>query len=1114
MSESSVHDGINEGRSVHDQLMQILSGAGISVLVAAGENGRIISANNAACSVLGKKQHELLGTPSEELFKNRYESGLDVDRQLVEDNGVVFQVFSFRDCAGTASPDGRDYRRVFADMDALYFRTTIDGIIETVSPAVFDFAGYTCEELTGQSILDYYADPSARRELVDALLEKGKVTDCQIDLLKKNGEVIHARGSIHLVHNANGVPVFIEGILSDVTEWKKLEKENFRHSMYFREVVESVPDAVVTVDTDGMVTGWNREAVELFGWTVQEAMGRPLDDLVSTGTGKNEIACKDIIDGKVIRGLECTRRGKSYAEKKVFVSVAPIIIAGEHQGAVGVYTDLSHRETILEKLRENEIRLRTITESAQDAVIIMDDQGCVSFFNTSAERMFGYHRSETVGRKLHELIAPDAYWEMFEIGFRDFRNTGQGIMVGRVVEMEGRRKNGSLFPVELSVSSFFMNDGWQATGILRDISERKKIELELIEAREGALNAARTKSEFLANMSHEIRTPLNAIIGTTDLLWETEISPRQRSYLKVCRDAGENLLSLISDILDISKVEAGRIDLEEIPFDLYETTEKTCETLALRAHEKGLELNCRIHSSVPRWVMGDPSRLRQVITNLIGNSVKFTENGEVSVELKLKSRGELVFSICDTGIGIPEGKVESIFMSFTQADSSHTRRYGGTGLGLTICRKLVELMGGLLSVESEVGRGSTFTFSCRMPETEPAYSAGNDDSTEISGRRILVVDDNRNSRSILKDILQGWNASADTAASGEIALKMAAESNYDAILLDSMMPEIDGFETAVTMLRNGIPPENIIMMLSSDNSGLREEWFSMSHIDRFVVKPVRRDSLRNEILSVIRGIPPRDETQHIPSETKTAVETRSLSILLAEDSADNRFLIIKYTEKYPWQITIAENGQEALDHFMKGKFDLILMDMQMPVMDGYEATRSIRAHESNTKGSHTPIVALTAHAMKEEIQQCLDVGCDIHISKPVRKNILVQRVNDLLEAFGSREGIPEATGTTDEAPVAFVPSDLVTLIPGYLENRRKDVVLIAELIGQGVYEDAGRLAHSMKGSGGGYGFDRISELGALMEKAAKALDGPAVLAGIRDLQQYLDRVRIEYVDEE
>ena len=1025
MSRTELINNSHDGTSIYELLLQILSDKGVCALIATGEEDRIIKVNQLICNDLNKKASDILGDSVENVLGELIESGIEVESQLAEKNGVVCKVITY---------------------------SSYDSGINAVN-----------------------------------------------------------------------------------SEERTLMKEILRQNMFYRGIVESVPDAVLTIDKNGTVTTWNKAAVDLFGWTIEEAIGQPLDDLVNTGTGEGEIHSGAVISGQVIRGLECSRRGKNGKEKKVLVSVAPRIIDGENQGAVGVYTDLSDRESILELLRENEIKFRAITESAQDAVIIIDSDSRVTFFNSSAEQMFGYNRSQTLGKLLHKLIAPEAYWEMIEVGFSQFSKTGKGMMVGRVVEIEGRRKNGTVFPVELSVSSFFLNGGWQATGILRDISERKRIELELIEAREGALNATRTKSEFLANMSHEIRTPLNAIIGTTDLMMETDLTSIQKSYLRVNRNASDNLLKLIDDILDISRVEAGRIELEKIPFDLYEDVEKTCETLAARAHGKGLELNCRIHPDTPVWVVGDPSRLKQVIINLIGNAIKFTDKGEISVEIKASGEDEISFSVTDTGIGIPEGKLEAIFMSFTQADSTHTRRYGGTGLGLAICTKLVELMGGEISVESEVGSGSSFTFFCKLPETDSFDLADKPHPPALSGKRVLVVDDNKGSRTILKEFLENWGASVDQAYSGIQALGMVRDTEYDVILLDYMMPEMGGYETVDNMQRDSVSTDSVIMMLTCNDSNSQIEKCRLSGIDRFIFKPVRRESLINQILSLLSGAVLPDEVDSFSAQRRTSIEKMHLSVLLAEDSPDNRFLIMKYTEAFPWKITVAENGQEALDHYLHEKFDLILMDMQMPVMDGYEATRSIRAHESISMGEHIPIVALTAHALCEEVKKCLDAGCDIHISKPVRKRNLVEKLDELLKIMGPREGVPvlavdrrktpieeleplenakEFTDDKDQGLIAFVPEDLEPLIPGYLENRRRDVVKIQELVHNGDYAEAQRLAHSMKGSGGGYGFDKITQLGAAMEIAARSQKSADILSGVDELKIYLDTVRIEYVDEE
>ncbi|MCD4708902.1 MAG: PAS domain S-box protein [Candidatus Sabulitectum sp.] len=1135
MSTIESNSRISEGKSVYELLMHNLSEAGICALVTISETDRIIKINKLFCDVLRKKPSDLLRDTAENVLKELIETGISVNTQLAEMNGVAYKVFSFKKPESDNDTEDNEYRRRINDMDDIYVKVSADGKILDITPSVFEFSGFSRDEVLGTSLIDYFSDPVQRDELLFKLGQEGKIRCFVIDLLSKDGETFSARGSMHVVLDDAGIPACYEGILSDISEEQKFAKELLKQNIFFRKVVESVPDAVVSIDTEGLITGWNKEAVKLFGWTVEEAIGQPVDNLVSTGTEEYKISSEAVIGGEIIRGLECTRRGKNLAEKKVSVSVAPIIVDGESQGAVGVYTDLSDRDSILELLRENEIKFRTITESAQDAVIIIDAYSCVSFFNSAAELMFGYRRSETIGKELHKLIAPEEYWEMIEMGLSQFRNTGQGMMIGRVVETEGVRKNGTVFPVELSVSSFFLNDSWHATGILRDISERKRIELELIEAREGALNATRTKSEFLANMSHEIRTPLNAIIGTNDLLWNTDLTSAQKSYLRVSRNASDNLLSLINDILDISKVEAGKIELEEIPFNLYEDIEKTCETLALRAHEKVLELNCRIHPDTPRWVMGDPSRLKQVITNLIGNSIKFTDKGEITVEVKPFDEDKVKFSVTDTGIGIPEGKVEAIFMSFTQADSSHTRRYGGTGLGLAISTRLVELMGGEISVKSEVNSGSSFSFFCDLPETDLMDINDRSLPPDISGRSVLVADDNRGNRMILKELLEGWGAVVDLADCGAPALRMLGDRKYDTILLDYMMPDMDGSEVVDYMRRDQISTDSVIMMLTCDDSNSLIEKCRLSGIDRFLFKPVRRAELSKQIHGVISGVASEAESDKLSPDTETSIEKMHLSVLLAEDSPDNRFLIIKYAEAFPWEITIAENGQEALDLYLQKKFDLILMDMQMPVMDGYEATRSIRAHESISMGGHTPIVALTAHALREEVKRCLDAGCDVHISKPVRKKNLVKQLDELLKIMGPREGFPELATDVQEGriekieppedtaespdnyprgPIACVPNDLEPLISGYLKNRRGDVVNIRQHVHDGDYAEAQRLAHSMKGSGGGYGFDKITQLGAAMEIAAKSQDGVNILSGIDELEIYLDTVRIEYVDEE
>ncbi|HPF32759.1 MAG TPA: response regulator, partial [Candidatus Sabulitectum sp.] len=423
-----------------------------------------------------------------------------------------------------------------------------------------------------------------------------------------------------------------------------------------------------------------------------------------------------------------------------------------------------------------------------------------------------------------------------------------------------------------------------------------------------------------------------------------------------------------------------------------------------------------------------------------------------------------------------------------------------------------------IAVESELGQGTEFTVTLPLETAVPHGHAERSEKLEsLEGVTVLVVDDNSLSREILCELLQGWKAVPKAVSSGEEALAAVDERDYDVVLLDCMMPGMDGFKTVEAMRKQGVTARSVIMMVTSDGGGSAEECRTAG-VDSFLVKPVRRSVLREQMLGAL-GRRRHASASSAKGTEAIPVEKRKLTILLAEDSPDNRFLIQKYLEPFPWEVVMAENGREALDLYSSGKrnFDLVLMDMQMPVMDGYEATRAIRALEARKQDAHVPVVALTAHAMKEEIQKCIEAGCDLHIAKPVRKKNLVRELNDLLEATGSREGLPEdlvAVPSGMEETIAEVPADLEPLIPGYLSNRRKDIVSMKELLEAGDHAEVARLAHSMKGSGGGYGFDRISALGAEMEKAAKEGDKETVLSGLQQLDSYLNSVRVKYVDEE
>ena len=528
--------------------------------------------------------------------------------------------------------------------------------------------------------------------------------------------------------------------------------------------------------------------------------------------------------------------------------------------------EINERKRAEKALQNSEARIRAIVNTAVDGIITIDEQGIIQSFNPSAERLFGYAEEEAIGQNV-DILMPSPYREAHDSYIANYLHTGETKIIGIGREALARRRDGTTFPIDLAVSEVYLGKQRVFTGIIRNITERKDAEEALHNAKEEAEAANLAKTEFLSSMSHEIRTPMNAIIGVADLLRETSLTPEQQTYVQMFASAGDNLLNIINDILDISKVEAGQLDLAEIDFNLHEVVEKVCEVMALYANEKGLELTCHVAPDVQKSLIGDPTRLRQVLINLIGNAVKFTEKGDIFVEVNKHNQGakddlandfEVIVSVKDTGIGIPPEKVEVIFDRFTQVDSSTTRKLGGTGLGLTISKQLVEMMGGRIWVESEQGQGSTFYFTAKFGvQTEP-------------GRYVEP------------------------------------------------------------------PPA--------------------------AIRPAAFEDLR------------------------------TLNILLVEDSEDNRLLIQSYLKKTPHHIDIAENGEIAVEKFQSEKYDLVLMDMQMPVMDGYSATREIRKWENQKGVKATPVIALTAYATKEERQKSLDVGCTAHLTKPIRKATLLEAI--------------------------------------------------------------------------------------------------------------------------
>ena len=685
-------------------------------------------------------------------------------------------------------------------------------------------------------------------------------------------------------------------------------------------------------------------------------------------------------------------------------------------------SEIDDRLLAEETLSEERRMLRALIDNVPDFMYVKDARSCFVVANASLAKSMGVTSpADLLGKTDFDFYPKrlaNQYYEDEQLVIRKKKVLFEH-------EEDSTNSDGNRIALLTTKVPLFDRNG-QVIGIAgvgRDITERQRVEHEMQRAKEAAEAASKAKSEFLANMSHEIRTPLNGVMGMTDLALDTELTPEQRDYLETVKSSSDALLTVINDILDFSKIEAGKIDLESVDFNLRDSLESTLKTVAIRADEKGLELLCEVAPEVPEVVCGDSTRLRQVVINLVGNAIKFTDSGEIAVKVQMKSREasecELHFTVSDTGVGIPEEKRELIFAPFSQADTSTTRKYGGTGLGLTISTRLVEMMGGKIWVESETGRGSQFHFTARLGLTDAKeIKIGSIAPPKIlRGARVLIVDDNRTNRRILEGMLGRWEMVSVSVEEGQEALDAlsgarAAGQPFSLILTDMHMPEMDGF-TLVEQIRKRpeLATATIMMLTSAGHRGDAARCQELG-IAAYLLKPIRQSELREAIARVLGA---HAENGAIPLITRFSLHdgrdpAASLHVLLAEDNPVNQRLAVRLLEKRGHHVVVAGNGAEALAAMEKQDFDLVFMDVQMPEMDGLEATAVIRGKEKIT-GKHQPIIALTAHAMKGDREKCIAGGMDGYLTKPIRP----QELDDVLEDYiGRRAGTPVAAEMVEQ----------------------------------------------------------------------------------------------------
>ncbi len=813
----------------------------------------------------------------------------------------------------------------------------------------------------------------------------------ELTYIRKDGTRFPAVVSVTALRDALNVIIGYLLIGTDNTARKLAEEALLKAGALQRAIFNSANFSSIATDAKGVIQIFNVGAERMLGYAAAEVTNRitPADisdphEVIARAKALSDELATAITPGfealvfKASRGIEdiyeLTYIRKDGTRFPAVVSVTALRDAlGMIIGYLLIGTDNTARKLVEaeqrkldQRLRDQQFYTRSLIESNIDALMTTDPAGIITDVNKQMEALTGCTRDELIG-------AP------FKSYFTDPERAEAGIKLvlsqKKVTDYEltACARDGKQTVVSYNATTFYDRDR-TLKGVFasaRDVTERKRFEAELQAAKAMAESANQTKSDFLASMSHEIRTPMNAIVGIAHLLAQTPLSPVQDKYVQIFRRAGDNLLHLVNEILDLSKVEAAQLDLERTPFSLHDLLGIVTEIVAVRAREKGLTLAFEVAPEVPSHLLGDPARLQQVLINLVGNAVKFTETGGVTVRIAADPGsvpGVLLFTICDTGIGIPMDKLEAVFERFTQADSSTTRNYGGTGLGLTISKSLVELMEGRIWVESVVGKGSVFSFA--LP-------------------------------------VEVW---AGPTPAPLVALAGAPE---------------------------------------------------------------------------------------LPLE--------ALRILLVEDSADNRTITMAYLQGTPYVVDVAENGAAACEKFAAGEYDVVLMDRQMPIMDGLTATRAIRKWELANGRAPTPVIALTAAALKGDREKCIAAGCTAFLTKPIKQDVLLQAIKDrLLVAPAS---VKEESGRKATFPVRANPR-FADLIPGFLQNRRQDVVVMGEALRRGDFLAVARLAHDMKGVGASYGFDTLTDIGAALERAAEDSDTGTSRMWVGELSRYLEGVEV------
>lgn len=1075
------------------------------------------------------------------------------------------------------------YRLLIENSRDIIFTLTPEAVFSFVSPSSIALLGYPPGQMIGRHFEKFVHPDDIPRcsALLQRLVKKGHRQDsAEYRIRHIDGSWRWQSANVLTLRNESGRFLGFQGASRDITAQKQAEEELQTEKARLFAITESAHDAILMINPEGDVSFWNPGAERIFGYTSDEAIGQNLHLLLAPqryhashqkAFGWFRTTGQGAAVGKT---TELEARHKEGREISVELSLSALELP-DGWNAVGIMRDITERKQAEEAVRDSQRRLEEIIEFLPDATLVVDKEGKVIAWNRSIETLTGVRKEDILGRGDYEYALP-------------FYGERRPILIDLALhprpEMEPSyagiyRKEGILFGesytpnlpggnLYLTGTASVLRDAngeiMAAIECIRDNTQRKTMEANLQEtnrhleeatARAGnmaaqAEMASIAKSEFLANMSHEIRTPMNGVIGMTGLLLDTRLTDEQRRYAEIVRISAESLLGLINDILDFSKIEAKKLDLEVLDFDLLSLMEDFTAVLALRAHEKGLDLFCATDPAVPALLRGDPGRLRQILTNLTGNALKFTPAGEVVVRVSVAEEGEkdvlLRFAVRDTGIGIPKDKTEMLFDKFTQVDASTTRQYGGTGLGLAISKQLAELMGGEIGVVSEAGRGSEFWFTARFGRQAEGTRRQSIPSADLNDVRVLIVDDNATSREILTAHLAAWSMRPSEAKDGPEALHALnqAVDEHDPFriaLIDMQMPGMDG-ETLGRTIREDerLAGARMVMLTSLGMRGDARRFEGIGFA-AYATKPIRHDELRTVLSLALRGGDKPVETgqpiatRHTAHEILNRFKDRKARILLAEDNITNQQVALGILKKLGLRTDAVANGAEAVKALKVIPYDLVLMDVQMPEMDGLEATRIIRNSEpesgvhpvagSGIPVSRIPIIAMTARAMQGDRERCLEAGMNDYISKPVAPLALAEVLEKWLPKDNDPPGMIKdesvkkaGTPPSHSSPVfdrvgmmarLMDDEDLArTVIQGFIQDIPLQIKALRGYLDAGDGEKAQRQAHTIKGASANVGGEALSAAAFEMEKAARAGNLNAVRAGMDDLEAQFERLKV------